>query len=73
MVISIHTAYMGSANPKSTEALHWAAMEKDKITAVAVVKLSFWEHNLQRCVAVALLCKGNALVTVNSTAPSTTD
>ena len=42
-------------------------MEKDKITAVGVVKQSFKEHNLQRCVALALLCKGNALVTVNNT------
>ena len=73
MVIPILTAYMGSANPKSSEALRWAAMEKDKITVVPVVKQSFQEHNLQRCVALALLCKGNALVTVNDTAPSTTD
>ena len=51
MVIPILTAYMGSANPKSSEALHWAAMEKDKITAVGVVKQSFKEHNF----SVALL------------------
>ena len=35
------TACMGSANPKSIEALRWAAMEEDKITVAAVVKQSF--------------------------------
>ena len=39
------TAYMGSANPKSIEALRWAAMQGAKITAAAVVQQSFEEHN----------------------------
>ena len=34
------TAYMGSANPKSIEALRWAAMQDAKITAAAVVQQS---------------------------------
>ena len=61
------TAYMGSANPKSIEALRWAAIEEDKITAAAVVKQSFEEHNPQLYLALALLCKGSALVTVKNT------
>ena len=61
------TAYMGSANPKSIEALRWAAMEEDKITVAAVVKQSFEEHNPQLYLASALLCKGSALVTVKNT------
>ena len=61
------TAYMGSANPKSTEALRWAAMEDDKITAAAVVQQSFEEHNAHLYLALALLCKGSALVTMKST------
>ena len=60
------TAYMGSANPKSIEALRWAAMADGKITAAAVVQQSFEEHNAQMYLALALLCKGRALVTVNS-------
>ena len=52
------TAYMGSANPKSIEALRWAAMEEDKITVAAVVQQSFEEHSLQLYLALALLCKG---------------
>ena len=34
-------AYMGSANPKSIEAMRWAAMEDDKITAAAVTQTEF--------------------------------
>ena len=30
------TAYMGSANPMSIEALRWVAMEEDKVTVAAV-------------------------------------
>ena len=41
-------AYMGSANPKSIEALRWAAMEDGKITAATVVQQSFEEHNAER-------------------------
>ena len=58
---------MGSANPKSIEALRWAAMQDAKITAAAVVKQSFEEHNPQLYLALALLCKGCALVTVKNT------
>ena len=54
---------MGSANPKSIEALRWAAMEEDKITVAAVVQQIFEEHNLQLYLAFALLCRGSALVT----------
>ena len=61
------TAFMGSANPKSIEALRWAAMEEDKITAAAVVKQSFEDHNPQLCLALTLLCEGSALVTVQNT------
>ena len=61
------TAYMGSANPKSIEALRWAAMADGKITAAAIVQQSFEEHNAQLFVALALLCKGSALVTVKNT------
>ena len=61
------TAYMGSANPKSIEALRWAAMEEDKIRVAAEVKQSFEEHNPQLHLALALLCKGSALVTVKNT------
>ena len=58
---------MGSANPKSIEALRWAAMEEDKITAATVVKQNFEEHNPQLYLALALLCRGSALVTVKTT------
>ena len=54
------TAYKGSANPKSFEALCWASMEEDKITVAAVVKRSFEEHTPQLYLALALLCKGSA-------------
>ena len=42
-------------------------MEEDKITAAAVVKQSFEEHTLPLYLALALLCKGSALVTVKNT------
>ena len=61
------TAYMGSANPKSIEALRWAAMEEDTITVAAVAKQSFEEHNPQLYLALALLCKGSALVIEKNT------
>ena len=66
MVISF-AAYMGSANLKSIDALRWAAMEDDKITAAAVAKQSCEEHNAQLYLALALLCKGSAFVTVKNT------
>ena len=47
--------------------MRWAAMEEDKITASAVVKQSFEEHNPQLYLALALLCKESALVTVKNT------
>ena len=59
-------AYMGSANSKSIEALRWAAMQDAKITAAAVVQQSFEEYNAQLYLALALLCKGSALVTKNT-------
>ena len=65
MVIPIHCVH-GSANPKSIEAMRWAAMEEDKITAAAIAQ-SFDEHNTQLYLALALLCKGGALVTVKNT------
>ena len=58
---------MGSANPKSIEALSVAAKEEDKITVAAVVKQSFEGHNRQRYLASALPCNGSALVTVKNT------
>ena len=58
---------MGSANPKSIEAMRWAAMEEDKITAAVITQQSFDEHNAQLYVALALLGKGGALVTVKNT------
>ena len=58
---------MGSANPKSVGALRWAAMKEDKITAAAEVKQSFECHNPQLHLALALLCTGSALVTVENT------
>ena len=61
------TAYMGSGNPKSIEAVRSAAMEEDEITAAAVVKQSFEEHNPQLYLVFALLCKGSAKVTVKNT------
>ena len=61
------TANMGSATPKSIEALRWAAMADAKITATAVVQQSFEEHNAQLYLALALLCKESALVTVKNT------
>ena len=61
------TEYMGSANPKSLKHWRWAAMEEDKITAAAVVIQSFEDHNPQLYLALALLCKVSALVTVKST------
>ena len=61
------TAYMRSANPKSIVALRCVAMEEDKITAAAAVKQSFEDHNPQLYVALALLCKGSALVTMKNT------
>ena len=57
------TAYMGSANPKSTEALRWAAMTDGKITAATVVQQSFEEHNAQLSglgTAVQGTCIGNS-------------
>ena len=57
---------MGSADPKSIEAMRWAAMEEDKITAAAVAQQSFEEHNAQLYLALALLCKGSALVTMKN-------
>ena len=50
-------AYMASANPKSIEAMRFAAMEEDKITAAATTQQSFEEHNAQPYLASALLCK----------------
>ena len=50
-------AYLGSANPKSIEAMLWAAME-DRITAAAVTQQSFDEHDAQLYLALAPLCKG---------------
>ena len=61
------TANMGSANPKSIEALRWAAMKEDKITVAAVVKQSFEDQNPQLNLAFTLLCKGSAQVTVKNT------
>ena len=58
---------MGLATPKSIEALRWAAMANAKITATAVVQQSFEEHNAQLYLALALLCKESALVTVKNT------
>ena len=60
-------AYTGSANPKSIESMRRAAMEDDKITAAAVTQQSFDEHNAQLHLALELLCKGNASVTVKNT------
>ena len=61
------TAYMGSSNHKSIEALRWAAMADGKIAAAAVLQQSFEEHKAQLYLALALLCKGSALVTVKNT------
>ena len=60
------TAYMGSANPKPIQALRWSVMEDAKITAAAVVQQSFEENNAQLHLALALLCKGSALITVKN-------
>ena len=57
---------MGSADPKSIEAMRWAAMEEDKITTAAVAQQNFEEHNAQLYLALALLCKGSALVTMKN-------
>ena len=62
------TAFIGSSNPKSIEALCWAAMEEDKITAAAVVKQS-----VEGSQSSAVPCFGTAvqeearLVTVKTT------
>ena len=61
------TAYLGSANPMSIEALRWAALEENTVTATAVGEQSFEEHNLQLYLALAQLCKGSSLVTVKNT------
>ena len=58
---------MECASPKPIEALRWAAMEEDKITARAVVKQRFEDHNPQLYLALALLHRGSALVTVKDT------
>ena len=58
---------MGTSNSKSIEALRWAAMQYAKITAAAVVQQSFEEYTAQLYLALVLLCKGSALVTVKST------
>ena len=52
---------MGPANPKSTEALRWAAMDENSIAAGAVRAQEFEEHNPQLYLAFALLCAGSAL------------
>ena len=41
-------------------------MADDKLTAAAVMQQIFEEHNAQLYLALALLCKGGALVTVKS-------
>ena len=50
------TVYMGSANPKSIEALRWAAMEEDKITFSAVAK-----HEFRGAQSSAASCRGTAV------------
>ena len=52
---------------KSIEVVRWGAMEEDKVSAAAVVKQSFEEHDPQLYLALALLCKGSALVKVKNT------
>ena len=66
VVISVHCVH-GSANPKSIEAMRWAAMQDGKFTAAAIVQQSFEVHNAQRHLALVLLCKGSAWVTVKNT------
>ena len=61
------TAHTGSADPKSIEALRWAALEENTVAATAVTEQSFEEHNPQLYFALALLCKESALVTVKNT------
>ena len=60
------TAYMVSANPKSIEALRWEALLENDVTAAAVKTKVFEEHNPQFYLALALLCKKCALVTVKN-------
>ena len=68
------TAYMGSANlksfanPKSIEALRWAAMDENLIGADDVETHGFEDCNAQLYLGLALLCKGSAPVTVKNRA-----
>ena len=49
-------------------------MADGKIRAAAVVQQSFEEHNAQLYLALGLLCKGSALVTVKQQrSPTSTD
>ena len=56
--------YTRSANPKSIEALRWAAMEENPIRDASVTAQYFKAHNPQLYLARAQLCKGSDLVTV---------
>ena len=51
----------------SIEALRWTAMEESQSAAAAVRAHRSQEHNLQLHLALALSCKGSALVTVKNT------
>ena len=51
-----NSAHLGSANPKSIEALRWAEVEEIQIAAAKVKTQSFEDHNPQLCLALALLC-----------------
>ena len=62
---------MRSANPKSIEALRWAATEENPNKAAAARTQSFEDHNHQLCLALALLCKESVLETMKHTYDST--
>ena len=66
MVISVHCIH-GICEFQVDRSTALGCDARDKITAAAVVQQSFEEHKAQLYVALALLCKGSALVTVKNT------
>ena len=65
MVILVYSVY-GSANPKSTKALRWAAMQENSIASPDVTTQGCEEHDAQLFLTMSLQCKGGTLVTVKN-------
>ena len=66
VVIPVHGIH-GVGNPKSIEALRWAAMEGKPIKTAAAKEQGFEDHNPQLCLALSTLRKESVLEIVKST------